>query len=143
MSTDVQPAKPWDFVNCIKKGPSTRLYMRILLHVSVALSAPGSCVAHGLLHSSVCIQAAALKERRALVLPWLRWAFGLLWAVLLELVHIQQALTLEAAETRAAQRGLIRMLHESACAQLVERLMRNLNTCKVCIDRRLNSTGPS
>jgi hypothetical protein len=67
------------------------------------------------------------------MLPWMQWAFGLLWAVVLELVHLQQALSLKAAEAHAARQGLIRMLHEISCAQLIERLVRNLDACKVCI----------
>lgn len=78
-----------------------------------------------------CVQVKSAQERRKLVLPFLQWAFGLLWAILLELVRLQRAEDSRAAATILAARPLLRVLHDASCAQLLERLLRAFVTCRV------------
>ena len=79
------------------------------------------------------MQVKSAQERRKLVFPFLQWAFGLLWAILLELVHLQHAESAPTATTLLASRPLLRVLHDASCAQLLERLLRAFVTCRVRI----------
>jgi hypothetical protein len=87
----------------------------------------------------------AAQQRRHFITPWVRWAFGLAWAVIVELRNFQSAEDPKAAAHLLPKRALLRCLHDGAFMRLLSKLLRAAAACRVRLSQRLAllaGTGP-